>query len=206
MVDDEFLFWPWFVQNWSRVALPAGVVLAATIATLTVGGNEREAMVALLLPIYMVHQYEEHAHGRFIAFVNEHVGKGLPILTVESVFWINILLVWVLFVAISAVTAWVSPILVLIPIYATLLNGIVHIATTAKLRVYNPGLFTSIALFVPWCVACAWVWTRQVDRPWLATVIGLIGAVAVHAILIVYALRRKQRLERKRTDVNGTQI
>jgi hypothetical protein len=200
MADDGFRFWPWFVVNWSRVALPAGLVLAATIGTLTIEGNQRAAMVALLLPIYMIHQYEEHAHGRFIAFVNQHVGKGLPVLTVESVFWINILLVWVLFVLVSAVTRWVSPELVLIPVYATLLNGVIHIVTTVKLKVYNPGLYTSILLFVPWCVACAWVWTRHLDHPWRATAIGLVGAVAVHAVLIGYAMWRKKELEALRVS------
>jgi hypothetical protein len=127
-------FWPWFVANWSRMALPAGVVGALTIASLLLDRNRDEALVALLLPMYMVHQYEEHAHGRFIAFVNEHVGGGLPVLTLESVFWINILCVWVLFLAVGLVTRWISPVLVLIPVYATLLNGIIHIATSAKLR------------------------------------------------------------------------
>jgi hypothetical protein len=195
---DSFRFWPWFVANWSRMALPAGIMGALTIASLLVDGNRDETLVALLLPIYMVHQYEEHAHGRFIAFVNEHVGGGLPVLTLESVFWINILCVWVLFLGISLVTLWISPVLVLIPVYATLLNGIVHIATSAKLKVYNPGLLSSIGLFLPWSVLCAWVWTRQLDHPWWATVIGLFGAVLVHAVLIGYAMRRKRRLEASR--------
>ncbi len=192
--DDGFRFWPWFVANWARMALPAGIIGALTIASLLVDGNREEAMVALLLPIYMVHQYEEHAHGRFMAFVNRHVGGGAPILTLESIFWINILCVWVLFLLVSLITRWWSPVLVLIPVYATLLNGIVHIATTAKLKVYNPGLFTSIALFLPWSLLCAWIWTRRLDHPWWATAIGLAGAVLVHAALIGYAVRRKRGL------------
>jgi hypothetical protein len=193
--DESFTFWPWFVANWSRMALPAGIVGALTIAALLVEGNRDEALVALLLPIYMVHQYEEHAHGRFIAFVNTHVGGGLPVLTLKSVFWINILCVWVLFLAIALITRWVSPVLVLIPVYATLLNGIVHIATSAKLKLYNPGVYSSIVLFVPWSVLCAWVWTRRLDHPWWATAIGLIGAVLVHVALIGYAMRRKRALQ-----------
>lgn len=199
-VDDGFRFWPWFVANWSRMAPPAGIAVALTIASLLVDGNRDEAMVALLLPIYMIHQYEEHAHGRFIAFVNEHVGKGLPVLTLESVFWINILCVWVLFLVISLVTRWISPALVLIPVYATLLNGIVHIATTAKLRIYNPGLYSSIVLFLPWSALCAWVWTRRLDHPWWSTVIGLVGAALVHVALIGYAMRRKRTLETRSTS------
>ena len=195
---EDFQFWPWFVQNWSRAALPAGIVMAALVGTLVVDDNRQVVLVALLLPIYMLHQYEEHAHGRFIAFANEHVGKGLPILTVESVFWINILFVWMLFLLVAGVTRWVSPELVLIPVYATLMNGIIHILTSVKLKLYNPGLVTSIVLFVPWGLLCAWVWTRYLDHPWRATAIGLTGAVAVHAVVIGYALRRKKQLEAAR--------
>src|SRR3954463_3748759 len=41
---DSFKFWPWFVANWSRMALPAGIVGAMTIATLLVDGNRDEAL------------------------------------------------------------------------------------------------------------------------------------------------------------------
>jgi len=97
--------------------------------------------------------------------------------------------------AVSLITRWIAPVLVLIPVYAALMNGIIHIGTTAKLKLYNPGLFSSIGLFVPWSVLCAWVWTRRLDHPWWATVIGLFGAALVHAILIGYAVRRKRVLE-----------
>lgn len=196
-IDDGFRFWPWFVANWSRMALPAGIVGALTIASLLLDGNRDEAMVALLLPIYMVHQYEEHAHGRFIAFVNKHIGHGLPLLDLTSVFWINIGCVWALFLAVSLITRWVSPELVLIPVYATLLNGVIHVVTTLKLRDYNPGLYTSIVLFIPWTIVCAWIWTDRLDHPWRATVIGLIGGLLVHVALIGYAMRRKRELERE---------
>ncbi len=76
-----------------------------------------------------------------------------------------------------------------------LMNGVTHILTTVKFKTYNPGLYTSIVLFVPWSLLCAWVWTRYLDDPWRATVIGLLGAVAVHAVLIGYAMRRKKALE-----------
>jgi hypothetical protein len=101
----------------------------------------------------------------------------------------------VLFLAVGLVTRWVSPVLVLIPVYATLLNGILHVGMSLKFKTYNPGLYSSAVMFLPWAVICAWVWTRRLDHPWWATVIGLAGGVLMHVVLIGYAMRRKKSLE-----------
>src|SRR5262245_10027980 len=53
-------------------------------------------LVYLMLPIYMLHQYEEHAGDRFRAWVNNMIGHGRDVLTPIATFWINSLLVWAL--------------------------------------------------------------------------------------------------------------
>jgi hypothetical protein len=50
-----------------------------------------------LLPLYMIHQYEEHAHGEVIEFFNATMGRGYGVLTKASALWINMLEVWVAF-------------------------------------------------------------------------------------------------------------
>ena len=52
-------------------------------------------LVYLQMPIYMLHQYEEHADDRFRLWVNNMLGHG-DVLTPIATFWINSLLVWVL--------------------------------------------------------------------------------------------------------------
>jgi len=44
----------------------------------------------------MIHQYEEHAHGRFVEIFNSTIGGGRRVLTKVSAFWINIRGVWLL--------------------------------------------------------------------------------------------------------------
>lgn len=93
---------------------------------------------------------ENWARGGFMTFVNTHIGTGLPLLTIRSIFWINNALVWILFLAVGAVMRWISPALVLVPVYATLISALVHTAGTVRLCSYNPGLVTANLLFIPW--------------------------------------------------------
>jgi Protein of unknown function with HXXEE motif len=47
----------------------------------------------------------------------------------------------------------------------TLINGIIHVVTTIRLRLYNPGLVTSIVLFLPFTIfALALAVERHADR------------------------------------------
>ena len=45
----------------------------------------------------MIHQYEEHGHGRFVYFFNSTVGEGCPVLTKSSDLLMNVLGVWLVF-------------------------------------------------------------------------------------------------------------
>ena len=51
-------------------------------------------LVFLQLPIYMLHQLEEHDDDRFRKFVNRVIGGGRDILTESAVFVINVPGVW----------------------------------------------------------------------------------------------------------------
>jgi Na+-translocating ferredoxin:NAD+ oxidoreductase RnfE subunit len=37
-----------------------------------------------------------------------------------------------------------------VPIYLTIINGFTHVVASIALRRYNPGLYTSLLLFLPW--------------------------------------------------------
>jgi Protein of unknown function with HXXEE motif len=45
----------------------------------------------------------------------------------------------------------------------TLINGIIHVVTTIRLRLYNPGLVTSIVLFLPF-TSSRWRWRLSAAR------------------------------------------
>lgn len=194
-MDDQFRLTTWFVDNWSRVALPAAIVILLSLPILQVAENRDLVLLYALLPLYMIHQFEEHARGGFVAFFNATIGRGLPVLTTVSAFWINILLVWVLFLAAFASVRFGTTLFLFVPIYATLLNGLLHIATTLAARRYNPGLYTSLALFLPWSIFCLIFFSRLDPAAWRDNIIGLLGGILAHAIIIAYALPRRRRLE-----------
>jgi Protein of unknown function with HXXEE motif len=184
----------WVVENWSRMALPFAVLALVSLPIFASGGNLPLVLLYTLLPVYMIHQYEEHAHGRFVEFFNATVGKGHDVLTKTSAFWINILEVWVVFLFTFYLARYVALGFALVPVWLTLFNGLTHVVASLTLRRYNPGLYTSLALFFPWGLFLLVYFSGVVARGVVFNVIGLLAAVIGHAVIVVYALRRRRRL------------
>ena len=75
----------------------------------------------------------------------------------------------------------------------TLINAITHIVTSIRFRIYNPGLVTSIFLFLPFTI---WMLAREVSAGMLTgwqVVALLIAGVLLHipvAALFVVPYRR----------------
>jgi hypothetical protein len=184
----------WVVENWSRMALPFAVLALVSLPIFSGGGNLPLILLYTLLPVYMIHQYEEHAHGRFVEFFNETVGRGREVLTKVSAFWINILEVWVVFLVSFYLARYVALGFAFVPIWLTLFNGLTHVGASLALRRYNPGLYTSLALFFPWGLFLLFYFAGAVASDLLFNAIGVLAAVVGHAVIVVYALRRRARL------------
>jgi hypothetical protein len=183
--------------NWQK-ALPLLAVLgiAAWIALFRDAPASEQALFAALLVIYMLHQIEEHLWpGGFRQFTNAHVfksGSDRWPLDIGGVALVNIGYVW-LPLALAAV--WPGPLrwLGLGWVGLTLINGISHIATSIRFRIYNPGLVTSIVLFLPFTI---WMlWHEHAAGMLSATDIGivLLAGVLLHipvaALFVVPFLR-----------------
>lgn len=194
-MDDGFDLPPWFVDSWSRAALPAAILILLSLPILSTADNHALVLLYLLLPLYMIHQIEEHARGRFVADFNATIGRGYEVLTKVSACWMNLLVVWVLFLITFTVARYWTAAFVFVPIYATLLNSIVHIATTLIRRRSNPGVYTAVALLLPWSVVCLIYFTRASAMPTRDKLIGLFGGLLGHAIIVGFAVSRRRRLE-----------
>ncbi len=57
---------PWILDNWFRMALPFAVLTRCSLPISLAGGNLPLVLLYTSLPVYMIHQYEEHVHGRFV--------------------------------------------------------------------------------------------------------------------------------------------
>ena len=77
------------MDNWSRVALPFAILTLCSLPIFSSADNLLLILLYTLLPVYMIYQYEEHAHGGFVEFFNATVGEGYGVLTKTSAFWIN---------------------------------------------------------------------------------------------------------------------
>ncbi|CAN5259211.1 hypothetical protein BH18ACT10_BH18ACT10_00420 [soil metagenome] len=194
-VNDDYRLAPWVVDNWSRMALPFAVLMLFTLPIFLTDDNLPLILLYTLLPVYMIHQYEQHAHGGFVEFFNSTVVRGYEVLTKVSAFWINILEVWLLFLVSFYLAKYAASGFALVPVYLTIFNGITHAAASLALRRYNPGLYTSLVLFFPWGLFLLVYFNSIAESVILFNAVGLLTAVIGHAIIVVYALRRRRRLE-----------
>jgi len=155
-----------------------------------------QALFAAALIIYMIHQIEEHLWpGGFRQFANARLFKSgnddWPV-TEGGVALVNVGYVWlpILFAALfPGPLRWLG----LAWIGGTLVNALTHIIGALRLRSYNPGLVTSIVLFLPFTI---WALSREVSAGLLTgwQVVGLlITGVLLHipvAALFVLPYRR----------------
>ena len=186
--------------RWQQ-ALPALAVirLIAWIVLFRHTPLSERALFAALLVLYMLHQTEEHLWpGGFRQFTNAHVfhsGNDDWPVDIPGVALINIGYVW-LPVGLAALFPDALRWLGLAWVGLTLINGIIHIVTTIRLRIYNPGLITGIVLFLPFTI---FVLTLEVLRGALtagevAAIVlgGIVLHIPVAALFVVPYLRKRR--------------
>lgn len=179
--------------NWVYGGFLASFLILAWIALSGPTMSAALVLVALQLPVYMIHQYEEHDDDRFRRFFNTLLGHGRELLTIPAVFVINIGGVWAVYIAAIALAAKVDLGLGLIAVYGTLVNAVVHIAAAIAKRVYNPGLATAVLLFLPVGSVALWLVSRSGEAGAGEHILGLAVAIGLHAAIIAYVLVRRNR-------------
>ena len=185
----------WLVAEWQwpMAALFAGLLLFAMAPIWGVVAGSAIALVWLQLPIYMVHQFEEHYGDRFRLYVNRNVAH-CDALTPEGAFWINSLGVWGIDLSMLYLAVFVNPTLALAAFYLPIVNAIAHVRETAVRRRYNPGLYTSLALFLPVAGYGLYRVSQETGATGADHLLGFGIAVAVHAAIIVYLVLRIKKL------------
>lgn len=164
--------------DWQK-ALPVLIVIGIVgwLVLFRATPTTEQALFAALLIIYMIHQIEEHLWpGGFRQFANARVFKSgdddWPV-SEGGVALVNVGYVW-LPILLAALFPGPLRWLGLGWVGLTLINGISHIATSIRFRIYNPGLITSIVLFLPFTI---WMLAREVSA-------GLLTGWQVAALLI----------------------
>lgn len=185
-------------DHWVYGGFLAAFLLLGLYATLGAGWSASFWIIALQLPLYMLHQYEEHDADKFRLFVNRLMGDGRDILTRQAVFVINILGVWGVNLAAIALAYMLSPGFGLIAIWLTLLNGFIHVVQGVALRRYNPGLWTAVFLFLPAGLFGVWKLHSAGYGNISWQLLGFGAAAAIHLAIILHVRRRAKALSAQR--------
>ncbi len=193
MTQPSYRFADWFVENWSRAALPTAVILIVLVPLVYQASGLVGVLIYLQLVCYMIHQYEEHAHGKFKAFANELLAHGEPKITDLAIFWVNIIGVWVIFLTVILGAAFVAVPLGLIAAYTTLANALLHIAGGVAMRRYNPGLITSVILFLPVSIYAIYRISQLPETSVGYHGLGIAVAIIIHVVTFAYLGRLARR-------------
>jgi hypothetical protein len=149
--------------------------------------------VFLQLPVYMLHQLEEHDDDRFRNWVNRVLGGGRELLSKTAVFVINVPGVWGVNLVSLLLAATLDLGFGLIGIYLTIVNGTVHVVQAIRMKGYNPGLITAILLFLPvgglalWTIHAAGTISPAYD------LLGFGTAIAIHLAIVAHVVIRMRR-------------
>ncbi len=174
------------MMYWVYGGALAGVLLLLLYPLLCRGWSVALTLTFLHLPMYMLHQYEEHDNDRFRLFFNKTIGGGKEVLSHAAVFVVNVPLVWGSIAVATVLAAEVNIGFGLIAVYLAVVNALVHIAHAIIFRGYNPGLISAIVLFLPVGVSTIEQIHLAGGSSMMTHGVGLIFAILSHAGIIAY--------------------
>lgn len=176
--------------QWPEAAGLTACFLLALLPIVWSDGGLAAMLIYVQLPIYLIHQLEEHHGDRFRLFINGRLGS--EVLTRPATFAINLFGVWVLMLVSFLLAYYVEPALGLIAVYLTGVNALVHLAGTLVTRTYNPGLLTAIVLFLPLSIGAIVEVNRTYEVPGTIQALAVAIAIASHMAIIAFVIRRRR--------------
>lgn len=183
--------WTWLVVrwNWPGAAAFCGVVLLVLSPLIAMTSGPAIFWIFLQLPMYMLHQLEEHAGDRFRIFANQTLGGGTEVLTRKATFLINSVGVWGVDLMAIYLAVTIHPGWGLVAMYLPLVNSVMHIGQALLMRRYNPGLVTAILIFIPCALAGIFVVGQRESVTWTMQIAAVGIAVLVHVMIIIHVKR-----------------
>jgi len=182
----------WLVTrwNWPGAAAFCGLILLCLAPAVWVLAGSAIFWVFLQLPLYMLHQLEEHAGDRFRNFTNATIGHGVEVLSRPATFVINSAGVWAVDLTAFYLAVFLAPGWGLMALYLPLVNSAGHIGQAVIMKKYNPGLATAVLLFVPLAGFGLFSITGATGVTWTMQALGLAVAIGVHAAIIAHVKRK----------------
>jgi len=185
----------WLIGQWQwpyATAFAAAFLLAFVPVLVTTAGWVL-TLIYLQLPIYMLHQLEEHTDDRFRTFTNAEIGHGKEVLSRNATFFINSVGVWGIELVAFYLAVFVNPGWGLAAMYLPFVNAFGHVGQGIAMRRYNPGLWTAAFLFLPISGGALVLVSRAVHATLAMQLTGLFTSLFVHALIIIHVKRQLDR-------------
>ena len=186
--------WRWLVEdwNWPAAGLVAAVLIVGLLPAVFAIASPALGLVMAQLPLYLVHQGEEHIGDRFRRQINAQAGGEA--LSRPATFWINSLGVWGVDLVAIGLAAGLDLAWGFLAIYLTLINAVVHLFVGIVRRESNPGLITAVVLFLPLGAAAWWTLERATGLGvcWHLLFAGIV--VIEHALIVAWVVTWRGRV------------
>lgn len=174
------------VANWVYGGFLCAFLLLGLVPVVAHAWSPAIVSVFLLIPVYMLHQFEEHDKDRFRCFLNRLWGNGREVMSQPAVFVINVPGVW----GVNLISLWLACYVGigygLIAVYLVLINALAHVGQAIHYRRYNPGLATALFLFLP----AGGYALREIVATGKASLgfqcLGLAVAIGIHILIVAY--------------------
>lgn len=175
----------WLYKHWAKLSLFLAIIVIVIIYFFINPRNFLLFLIWIQLPIYLLHQFEEHNWNGFKNYVNKTVFKvkeGDFPLNDKIIFWVNIPIIWILipiFAGLSSVNMMFG---LWIPYFAVF-NSLTHVIVSIQNREYNPGLIVSLILGIPVGIYALILFYSYIQVPVLISALSLLFAVLLHLIV-----------------------
>ena len=187
----------WLYKNWAKLS----VLLVIAITLLVIYFIKLENTVLFLIwiqiPIYLLHQFEEHWRNGFKNYINKkvfQVQEGEYPLNDKNIFWINIPIIWILMPIFAGLSSMNIMFGLWIPYFAVF-NSLSHVVFSIRNREYNPGLIVSLILGIPLGIYALIIFYSYIAVTAINSIISIFFGILLHIIVFGYIRMNYQKNE-----------
>ncbi|PKL67016.1 MAG: hypothetical protein CVV28_08150 [Methanobacteriales archaeon HGW-Methanobacteriales-1] len=192
----------WLYKNWAKLSILIALIVTIIILIYVKLENFVLFLIWLQIPIYLLHQYEEHAQNGFKNYINKKVFKvqeGEYPLNDENIFWINIPIIWIIMPIFAYLSSFNIMFGLWIPYFAVL-NSLSHVIFSLRNREYNPGLIVSLILGIPVGIYTILIFYTYISVSLIISVISIFVALLLHIIIFSYI---RMNYEKQVKEINN---
>jgi hypothetical protein len=178
----------WLYKNWAKLSFLLAIIVTVIIYLFIKPENIVLFLIWIQIPVYLLHQFEEHIWNGFKSYINRkvfNVQRGDFPLNDKNIFWINIPIIWILMPIFAGLSSLNIILGLWIPYFAVL-NSLSHLIFSIRNREYNPGLIVSLILGIPIGIYALIILYSYITVPVTISIISILFALLLHLVIFAY--------------------